>query len=265
MLRWARKRSGMSQAALAAACGMPQSTIARIERGTVVPRAATLVQLLTATGYELALEPSIGLGDGGEAEAAADADVEGEPDAIDERLFLAVPTRTRQALGTTRGRTSPIHILRRLRRFGVRFVLIGGLAEAAHGVPGRTKRLVEACHARDAVNVDRLQQALADLGAQAAPASLAGTERTSVATPFGRLVLDPIPMAGDDFEILSRTAPKTLVYTGLSVSLASLDDLIRVRRSRGRPEDRDALATLGVIRDRLDARRRSHRTSTGPG
>jgi transcriptional regulator with XRE-family HTH domain len=56
-VQWARKRAGMTQQKLAEAVGMPQPSIARIERGTVMPRAATLIALLEATGHELVVVP----------------------------------------------------------------------------------------------------------------------------------------------------------------------------------------------------------------
>lgn len=56
-LRRARTEAGMTQQALATAAKVPQPSIARIERGTVTPRAATLIALLHATGHELAVRP----------------------------------------------------------------------------------------------------------------------------------------------------------------------------------------------------------------
>ena len=53
----ARKRAGMTQQDLAQATGMPQPSIARIEAGTVVPRTATLIALLEATGHQLSVVP----------------------------------------------------------------------------------------------------------------------------------------------------------------------------------------------------------------
>ncbi|MDQ3691542.1 MAG: helix-turn-helix transcriptional regulator [Chloroflexota bacterium] len=47
----------MTQHDLARAVRMPQSSIARIEGGTVVPRTATLMALLQATGLQLVVEP----------------------------------------------------------------------------------------------------------------------------------------------------------------------------------------------------------------
>ena len=56
-LRWARRQAGMTQQDLAEAAGMPQPSIARIEAGRVSPRASTLIELLAATGHQLAVEP----------------------------------------------------------------------------------------------------------------------------------------------------------------------------------------------------------------
>lgn len=47
-LGWARRRAGLSQRALAAQSGVPQSTIGRIEAGLVDPRVRTLSRLLRA-------------------------------------------------------------------------------------------------------------------------------------------------------------------------------------------------------------------------
>ncbi len=62
MLRYSRRRAGMTQRALAAATGIPQSSIARIERGTTDPRVDTLRRLLRATGSELGTESRLGDG-----------------------------------------------------------------------------------------------------------------------------------------------------------------------------------------------------------
>ena len=56
-VQWARKRADMTQQELAQATGMPQPSIARIEAGTVVPRTATLIALLEATGHQLSVIP----------------------------------------------------------------------------------------------------------------------------------------------------------------------------------------------------------------
>ena len=58
ILRYARLRAGLSQAALAAATGTSQATISAYENGTKEPAVATLSRLLAATGMRLAAEPS---------------------------------------------------------------------------------------------------------------------------------------------------------------------------------------------------------------
>jgi transcriptional regulator with XRE-family HTH domain len=62
MLRTARRRAGLTQRDLADASGIPQSSIARIERGTTVPRLDTFQRLLQATGRQLSSEPRLGSG-----------------------------------------------------------------------------------------------------------------------------------------------------------------------------------------------------------
>jgi predicted transcriptional regulator len=52
----------MTQRDLAAAAGVPQATVGRIEAGAVSPRADTLSRLLSATGHELAIETRLGDG-----------------------------------------------------------------------------------------------------------------------------------------------------------------------------------------------------------
>jgi transcriptional regulator with XRE-family HTH domain len=52
----------LTQRSLAARAGVPQSTVGRIESGTMHPRTDTLVRLLHASGYELELGPRLGVG-----------------------------------------------------------------------------------------------------------------------------------------------------------------------------------------------------------
>jgi transcriptional regulator with XRE-family HTH domain len=52
----------MTQRHLAERTGIPQSSIARIERGVTVPRVDTLQRLLRATGNEIEVEARLGEG-----------------------------------------------------------------------------------------------------------------------------------------------------------------------------------------------------------
>ncbi|MDQ6928392.1 MAG: helix-turn-helix transcriptional regulator [Actinomycetota bacterium] len=58
----ARRAAGLSQRELAQRSGIPQSAIARIERGRQDPRVATLERLLNACDFELRLGPKRGGG-----------------------------------------------------------------------------------------------------------------------------------------------------------------------------------------------------------
>ena len=62
MVREARRRANLTQRQLSAKAGIPQETIARIERGRVDPRVGTLDRLLEACGYGLESMPRLGIG-----------------------------------------------------------------------------------------------------------------------------------------------------------------------------------------------------------
>ena len=61
-MRYARRRAGLTQRALADAAGVPQPAIARIESGAVSPRVDTLERLLAAAGATLEVAPRLGEG-----------------------------------------------------------------------------------------------------------------------------------------------------------------------------------------------------------
>ena len=62
MVREARRRANLTQRQLSAKAGIPQETIARIERGRVDPRVTTLDRLLEACEYGLESMPRLGIG-----------------------------------------------------------------------------------------------------------------------------------------------------------------------------------------------------------
>lgn len=61
-IRTARKRAGLTQRDLARRAGVPQSTVGRIESGSIQARANTAEKLLAALGYEFEIEPRTGTG-----------------------------------------------------------------------------------------------------------------------------------------------------------------------------------------------------------
>ncbi len=62
VLRTARRRAGLTQRKLASIAAVPQSVVARIESGGVVPRVDTLDRLLEACGEGLESVPRPGIG-----------------------------------------------------------------------------------------------------------------------------------------------------------------------------------------------------------
>ena len=56
----ARRGAGLSQRELAKRSGVPQPTIAKIERGQQIPRVDTLMRLIDACDFELRLGPKRG-------------------------------------------------------------------------------------------------------------------------------------------------------------------------------------------------------------
>lgn len=148
--------------------------------------------------------------------------------------------------------------LRTLSDYDVEFVLIGGVAAAAHGSPSVTAD-VDICYRRDDANLERLAAALRSMDV-----------RVRGADDDVRMPLDARTMrAGDHFTFTGTngdidcigTPAGTLGYDdlitgavlmdfdGLRVHVAGIDDLIRMKRAAGRPKDRIELEILGALRE----------------
>ena len=154
----------------------------------------------------------------------------------------------------------PRSALGTLQREGVRFVVIGGLAANLRGSPTVTMD-VDICYARDPANLGALAQALNDLGARLRgvtddvpfvldAATLAAGDHFTFNTVAGALDCIGTPSGTSGFEDLDANAD-TMEFTNLTVRVASLDDLIRMKRASGRPKDRIELEVLGALRDEL--------------
>jgi hypothetical protein len=152
----------------------------------------------------------------------------------------------------------PDTLIRLLGRHGVAYVLIGGLAAVTHGAPLITQD-IDVCYARDDPNLERLAEALADVHAE-----LRGTEpglpvrldarmlragdAFTLSTDIGWLDLLGTPAGTAGYEDLARTADAYDLF-GFRVLVASVEDLIRMKRAAGRPKDLLALEELGALRE----------------
>jgi len=159
-------------------------------------------------------------------------------------------------------RFDPVFILRRLQAHGVRFVLIGGLAAKAHGSPTLTVDL-DVCYARDRDNLERLAAALNELRAELRGAppglpfrldrlTLERGDAFTFTTEHGDLDILGTPAGVSGYGELEANAEDVELDEELVVKLASLDDLIRMKRAAGRPKDRVELEILGALRDEID-------------
>lgn len=146
---------------------------------------------------------------------------------------------------------------------GADFVVIGGLAAQVHGSPSLTGE-VDICHSLDRKNLDRLELALGRLSATRrnlpnsvhAPVdahALRAGDVFTLTTRAGDLDLLAHPDPGLDFETLSRSAILVEIL-GVRVRVASLDDLMAMKRAAGRPKDRVELEILGALREEVDRR-----------
>lgn len=158
-------------------------------------------------------------------------------------------------------RFDPLRALRTLVEHRVRFVLIGGFAAALRGSPVITGDL-DICYARDEENLRALARALGRLRARLRGveedvpfrldvATLRAGDHFTFSTSAGPLDCLGSPAGTDGFADLDASATDEDL-DGLVVRVASLEDLIRMKRAAGRPPDLIALEWLSALRDELD-------------
>jgi hypothetical protein len=156
----------------------------------------------------------------------------------------------------------PLGALQTLDRHGVRFIVIGGYAAAIRGSPVITGD-VDICYARDDENLERLAEALTELGAtlrgappdvpfQLAAETLKRGDAFTFNTTAGPLDCVGTPAGTAGFEDLDADATDEDL-DGFSVRVASIEDLMRMKRATGRAKDLIALEWLGAVRDELES------------
>jgi len=158
----------------------------------------------------------------------------------------------------------PLRLFRELNDGGVRYVVIGAFAGRLLGSPTLTRDL-DICHATDPDNLRALAAVLGKLNArlrgtdddvpfQLDARSLAAGDSFTFSTAAGDLDILGTPAGTIGYDELVRTAQATDL-DGLTVQVAGIDELIRMKRAAGRPKDLIEVEALGALRDELDRRR----------
>ncbi len=157
-------------------------------------------------------------------------------------------------------------LLRALDAARVEFIVIGGVAAAAHGSPRGTQDL-DIVYARGRSNLERLVHALGPHRPylRGAPPGLpfrldvdtlkAGLNFT-LATGLGWIDLLGEVAGGGSYENLLPRSVAVRAF-GIECRVLDLDALIECKRAAGRPRDLEAVAELELLRDRP--------RSSGPG
>jgi len=150
-------------------------------------------------------------------------------------------------------------LLRRLTESGVDFVVIGGVAVILQASPRFTRDL-DICYASQQENLDRLGEVLVELGARLRDIdaelpfvpdarTLRHTQMLTLTTMDGRLDLLVDPDGSPGYAALRRRADE-MDIDGIVVRVASVEDLIAMKRAAGRPQDLVDLESLEIARRR---------------
>jgi hypothetical protein len=141
----------------------------------------------------------------------------------------------------------------------VDFVVVGGVAVILQASPRLTKDL-DICYATEQVNLDRLGAVLIELGARLRGVeedlpfvpdgrALRHTQILTLTTVDGGLDLLVEPDGSPGYPALRRRADQ-IDIDGIVVRVASIEDLIAMKRAAGRPQDLVDLESLEIARRR---------------
>ena len=140
------------------------------------------------------------------------------------------------------------------------FVIVGGVAVIVQGSPRFTKDL-DICYATDAANLERLGALLVELGARLRGVeedlpfvpdaqALRRTQMLTLTTMDGDIDLLVDPDGSPGYVALRRRASQ-IELDGITVLVASIEDLIAMKRAAGRPQDLIDLESLEIARRRV--------------
>ena len=245
LLVQARRSAGLSQRALAELAGVAQQEIARYERGRVTPSLERLRSLIAACGLELTF--GLARADDSYDEQIVHALTLAPPQRLEHALRDAQPLRAARTGATGApppAGTDVLAVLRVLERAGVEYVLIGELAEVAHGSPLVPVSAIVAIVPR-AGQRGPLAAAIDAAGGQQAAQSATSIIDAPVCfalDTYGvELVVEPAPAGTHGYEDLLRDATEVQLADDLAVRTASLVDLVRIAEAS---EDRARVPAL---------------------
>jgi hypothetical protein len=152
-------------------------------------------------------------------------------------------------------------LLRTLASAEVEFIVVGGVAAAAHGSP-RSTQDVDVVYGRSGQNLQRLLEALGPYHPylRGAPPGLPfrfdmGTLRSglnfTLTTDLGWIDLLGEITGGGRYENLISHSISVTAF-GIHCHVLDLDTLIQTKRLTGRPKDLEVLAELESLRARLE-------------
>jgi hypothetical protein len=149
----------------------------------------------------------------------------------------------------------PARVFATLDRHGVDYLTIGAFAVIAHGYV-RATAAIDLIARQDRDNLDRLAAAFTELRARLRgvdaelldmdptdPDTLANGASFTLDTDAGPVdYLNDVPAAGDYADLRARSVET--IAAGVVVRVVGLDDLIRMKRAAGRPQDLRDIANL---------------------
>lgn len=265
LIKIARLRAGLTQRELGERLGLPQSSVARWESGARQPGIDSFVEAVRACG----LDPVVSLNPTDHSNDEFVQELLDETPAERLRVQVAAANGMRPLERAAAARRAgvvldrveefdPLSIMRALNVRGVRYVLVGRLAENIRGAPlVPTGAEVALCAQASERNRAALDQALRDLDANrwcdsdARPLEvplelreIAGAKRWWVESAGGAVAVVAVPYGTTGYGDVARRSTDEDLDSGLSVGVAALTDLIRIADASVEPADRAGLPTL---------------------
>ena len=157
------------------------------------------------------------------------------------------------------------HLKKAVRAFHsaeIRFVLIGGLAMIAHGANTAISRVVDVVYESDSDNIERLAAFLPTIHARVlgrpahdgftiTASMLRNVRFLNLYTDLGEVdVMREIPGVESFDGLYERSILSD--FGGFTVRIASLDDLISMKRAANRPKDQNHLYELLALKKLIE-------------